>query len=277
MRRLALRSAISAIMVPSRVVPVAVHKARNKRVPRHAAAHTAGQTPQAPDPLVADALIEGHQGPVPVLVQEGAIQGLADRESDEHHQQHRAPHHGRRDEQVAFEKAASRHATSEDHHQREQGNERADPDAELIDRERPPGGIEGCERPALGADHEATHDQSGTPEQAACQKPKALRLAWRPLQAYGRHGEAGQTAEQPDPPMHQGLHQPIGGFRALQDLAAARGTRRVLDGVPRQDQVSQQARHQPQANGLVRMLIQGQAPSPRRLPGWSVMASAVRQ
>ena len=180
------------------------------------------------------------------LVEERAVQRLGHREGDEEHQQHRATHYRRRDEQVPLEEATPRHPCRADHHQRQQRHESADTDAELVARQLAEQRREDRQRPALGTDQEATGKQPAKADQTACQEPASLRLACGQRQADAGDRHAQQAHKQPAAPVHHRLQQPVGGFRAAQHLRQHAVPRSVLDRIPGQHQIGQQADAEPE-------------------------------
>ena len=228
---------------------------QKKRVPGHAATHTTGQTVQTPDALIANAIKDGSQRPLPLLCQQGAVQGLADRERNEQQQQHRAANDGGCNEKITLEITAPRQPEGGDHQQREQGQEGTAANTELPQRQFSPQCSERIERPALGANQKTTHQQPHEPGQSASQQPATLHLAGRDAQPKGGDRQAQQPQPQPEPPVQQGLQQAIGRFRAAQNLRQDAVPRGILDRIPGQQQVSQQAQRQPDANSLVGVLL----------------------
>ena len=115
--------------------------------------------------------------------------------------------------------------------------------------------VEALERPAFGADHEATDHQPGKTQQAARQQPAApapCRAAPSdprppaPARPARRAARCARSA--------RACTRPLAVSVPCQDLRQHAVPGGVLDGVPGQDQVGQQARQQPEANGLVRVL-----------------------
>ena len=106
------RSATSASIVPSTVVPSAVSEGQEERVPGDAAAHPAGEAAQAPGALVAEPLGDGGEREPAGVVDEGAGQRHRHRQGDEQDQQGRAQHHGAGDEGIAAELARAGEAAA---------------------------------------------------------------------------------------------------------------------------------------------------------------------
>ncbi|MEY4140598.1 MAG: hypothetical protein RLZZ371_2780 [Pseudomonadota bacterium] len=123
--------------------------------------------------------------------------------------------------------------------------------------------IQNTKGPAFGANREAAQQQAQKSRQSTRQQPAALRFSRRNHQTDGSNAQPEQTQSQPDPPVQDGLQQTIGGFGAGKNLRQHAVPGGVLDGVPGQHQVGQQAGDEPEAYCLIGIFIHVQTPSLR--------------
>jgi hypothetical protein len=213
-----------------------------RKVPGHAAARAARQAAQAPDALGADTRHQRRDRPAAVLVDEGAGQRLRHRVGDEQRHDRAAADHRARHEQVALEEAQPRQAEGRQQQQGRQRDEAARADAELVDRELAEAAVEGRDAPAARPDQEAARGQPEETEAAAGQQPAALGTARRLQRAHCAEREADEPDEEPAAPLRGGLQQAVGAFGAAEHMGQRLVPAGVLDRIPGQEQVADEAR-----------------------------------
>jgi hypothetical protein len=197
-RALALRSAISAIMVPNTVVPVAVHRARNsvfQATPQRSppARQFSPQTRSLP--MRSCSASKDHwpcslrNAPCSALTTGNAMNSSSSTEQ---------PTTAEATNRSPLKNPSRATPEGRDHHQRQQGHERTDTDAELVERQFAEPAVEDLERPAFGADHEAAGQQSAETQYPAREEPASLCLARWYGQADGGHNQPQHAQQQPD-------------------------------------------------------------------------------
>ena len=257
--RCAPRSATSAIIVPSTVVPVAVSSARNSVFQA-----TPQRTPPARQPRpqlrsLKTRSTSARERRVAGVVDEGAGERLGHRQRDEQREQHAAQHHRAGGEGVAAEPAESRDADAEQHQQRQQRQRAAQADARLPGRQRAEQPRQRVEGPAGRADRETAGQDAGRAEQRGRREPRPLPPSAREPRCQAREQQAGERKPEPRARVQRGLDCTARGVGRTEHTRQRLQQRLVGLQVPRQQQEGRDAADQPGIDRHAR----ARAPTPR--------------